>query len=177
VYRTHQKVREDSNSLSPGRYDKCRRADSRHRAVHTGDQCSISGPSSRRRCVRGIVCARLSPPEHRSHPLTSIIIVRRVRRCNDDIAWLQLLWSSGGHYLSPPRATVQSRCASVAIADRRALTAALAWCRRRGLVSRDRAARGALMPPAALYGVLRSVWCTHTTPIAPCPSPVHPCPI
>eukprot|EP00966_Prymnesium_polylepis_P027507 636047-Prymnesium_polylepis.1 len=45
-----------------------------------------------------------------------------------------------------------SRCGSIALcerSDRRALTAALAWCRCRSLVSRDRAARGALMPPAA----------------------------
>ena len=61
---------------------------------------------------RGIVCARLSPPEHRPHPLTPS---SDVRRRNDGIAWLQLLWSSSGHPLSPPRATGQSRRASVAI--------------------------------------------------------------
>ena len=88
--------------------------------MHTGDQCSISRPSSRRRCVQCTVavvasCARawrLSPPEHRSHPLT-ITSSPDVRRCNDDIAWLQLLWSSG-RALSEPA----SRYGSVALCER-----------------------------------------------------------
>eukprot|EP00966_Prymnesium_polylepis_P302204 6982324-Prymnesium_polylepis.1 len=55
---------------------------------------------------RGIVCTRLAPQPTRT-PIASShnhIIVRRAQ-VQRDIAWLQLLWSSGGHYLSPPRAT------------------------------------------------------------------------
>ena len=79
-YRTHQKVRDDSNPPSRGRYNKCRRAGRRlelctqvinaRRHDDRGGGAVLGGH-------RGVVCARVSPPEHPSHTLTPSLDVRR----------------------------------------------------------------------------------------------------
>ena len=61
---------------------------------------------------RGVVRARLSPPNLPSHPFTAS---SDVRRRYDGVARLQLLWSSCGHHRSPPRAAGQSRNAIAAM--------------------------------------------------------------
>ena len=137
-YRAHQKVRDDSNPPSRGRYNKYRRADRRPRAVHTGDQCATARRPRRRRCARLSSWRRVRARQPTRAPIASVHTMLGVHGRNDGIAAAAAA-SIVGRALPAP-ASCYGPAASCDRSDRQALAAAHASCRRHALMTCEHAA-------------------------------------
>ena len=137
-YRTHKKVRDDSNSPSRGRYGKCCPADTRCRAVYTGDQWSMARRSRRRRCAwwspwsRIRVCQPTRAPVAYPHTILGRAQAQRWH-CTAAAALVV------GRAPAEP-ASGYGSSAPCDRSDRRALAVDRASCRRRALMACGHAA-------------------------------------